>query len=150
MRNKKRKGGFIITDSIVAVSILFLAMYLFSTFNNNTNFILNDKKSYKKLVYNAEIELNSELDNIKNGKINENYKNNNEFNGDDKVKECKFDEKYKSNINNLEKININKKVELIDEKRGIYMVTVVASKDDRQVKLQGYEQLKEDEMIVQN
>lgn len=145
MKLKKRKSGFIITDSIIAVSILFLAMYLFSTFNNNTNFILNDKKIYKMLIYNAEIELNSELDNIKNGNFDKNYKIKKKYN-----KEYKCDENYKNNINNFDKITINKKIDVIDEKRGIYMVTVVASKDDRQVKLQGYEQWKEDERIVQD
>ena len=61
-------------------------MYLFSTFNSNTNFILNKKKEYKELVYMAEKELNLELDNIKNGSFNKKTKTNSNLNIVDKAR----------------------------------------------------------------
>ncbi|WP_329982314.1 hypothetical protein [Peptacetobacter hiranonis] len=92
-------------------------MYLFSTFNSNTNFILNKKKEYKELVYMAEKELNLELDNIKNGSFNKKTKTN----------------------SNLNEIEIRKSINIVDKARGVYMVTVDAKKDDETIKLQGYE-----------
>lgn len=116
---KTKRNGFIITDSIIAVSILFLSMYLFSTFNNNTNAMLEQNKIYKELVYRAEIELNSTLDRIKKGDL--------------KIE----------SIENLNDTTIKKKIDLVDKNRGIYMVTIYANKEEKKVTLQGYEQWKE-------
>lgn len=101
------------------MSILFLAMYLFSTFNNNTNFILNKEKEYKELVYMAEKELNLELDNIKNGKFN-------------------TKDKFESS-SNPNKVMISKRIDIIDKPRGVYLVTIDLKKGDESIKLQGYE-----------
>lgn len=95
-------------------------MYLFSTFNTNTNFILNKEKEYKDLVYKAEVELNLELDKIKKGNFSI---------GSKEIDELK-----------LEKIELSKRIDVVDKNRGIYMVTVDARKNDEKIKLQGYEQ----------
>lgn len=94
-------------------------MYLFSTFNNNTNFILNKEKEYKELVYMAERELNLELDNIKKGKFGKR-------------------EKFERNLNSGDVV-IGKRISTIDKNRNIYMITIEAKKDDEVIKLQGYE-----------
>lgn len=109
-------------------------MYLFSTFNNNTNFMLNKKNEYRNMVNNAENELNIELDNIKKGKINlksdDNCIENRKISSDDVV--------------------LRKSVDIIDNARGVYMVTVYASSGERKVRLEGYEQYRNGENIVQN
>lgn len=107
-------------------------MYLFSTINSNTNFILNKEKEYKELVYMAEKELNLELDSIKSG----------DFSKNNLIK----------NKSNSENITINKSINLIDKSRGIYMVTVDAKNDDENIRLQGYERanaVSEGEVIIE-
>ncbi len=125
-RKESKKSGFIITDSIIAVSILFLSMYLFSTFNNNTNAILEQNRNYKELIYTAEVELNKELDNVKKGSLS--------------IK----------NTYKTDDVIISKKVEPVDINRGVYVVTVEAIRDDKKITLQGYERWKEDDILVQS
>ena len=101
-------------------------MYLFSTFNNNTNAILEQNRNYKELVYTAEVELNRELDNVKKGSLS-------------------IQNTYKT-----DDVIISKKVEPVDINRGVYVVTVEAIRDDKKITLQGYERWKEDDILVQS
>lgn len=83
--------------------------------------MLNEDKEYKNLVCKAEVELNKELNNIKNGNINDEF------------------EKYVDRYNEDDLI-INKKIEIIDERRNVYKVTVNAEKLEKRITVQGYEQ----------
>lgn len=81
--------------------------------------MLNENKNYKELVEKAEIELNNELDNIKNGNISQSTNINKNKNNDE--------------------IKIEKRINLIDKKRNIYKVTVFAHESDKKITLEGYE-----------
>lgn len=135
-------------------------MYLFSTFNNNANYMLNKKKEYKELVCMAEVELNLELDNIKKGNINLSSETasinsgtkdtKKDFEKNEKLSAKKLFGAFKEEkeFSNEEKIIISKKVEVVDKSRGVYVVVVDASKNDESVRLEGYEQWREDGVIV--